>query len=59
MFIILFQGYVKLYRSFESFYTRNIYKRIVQGWNMFVCGVPGVLFNLKIYISPEFYRNER
>lgn len=53
------QGYVKLYRSFESFYTRNIYKRIVQGWNMFVCGVPGVLFNLKIYISPEFYRNKK
>lgn len=53
------QGYVKLYRSFESFYTRNIYKRIVQGWNMFVCGVPGVLCDLKILISPEFHQNKR
>ncbi|GIY24602.1 serine palmitoyltransferase 2 [Caerostris extrusa] len=52
-------GYVKLYGSFESFYTRNIYKRIVQGWNMFVCGVPAVVFKLKIQISPEFHQNAR
>lgn len=53
------EGYVKLYSSFESFYTRHIYKRIVQGWNMFVCSVPGVLFDLKIQIAPEFYRNAK
>ncbi|XP_035234145.1 serine palmitoyltransferase 2-like isoform X2 [Stegodyphus dumicola] len=53
------EGYVKLYRSFESFYTRNIYKRIVQGWNMFVCGVPGVIFKLKIKISPDFHQNAK
>ncbi|KAF8777874.1 Serine palmitoyltransferase 2 like protein [Argiope bruennichi] len=52
-------GYAKLYGSFESFYTRNIYKRIVQGWNMFVCGVPAVVFKLKIKISPEFHQNAR
>ncbi|KAG8186298.1 hypothetical protein JTE90_007323 [Oedothorax gibbosus] len=53
------EGYTKLYGSFESFYTRNIYKRIVQGWNMFVCGVPGVLFKLKIQISRDFHQNDR
>ncbi|XP_054714182.1 serine palmitoyltransferase 2-like [Uloborus diversus] len=53
------EGYVKLYRSFESFYTRNIYKRIVQGWNMFICGVPGVMFKLKVNISPEFHQNAK
>ncbi|XP_015905786.2 serine palmitoyltransferase 2 isoform X2 [Parasteatoda tepidariorum] len=53
------EGYAKLYGSFESFYTRNIYKRIVQGWNMFVCGVPGVLFKLKITISPDFHQNKK
>ncbi|GFV42975.1 serine palmitoyltransferase 2 [Trichonephila clavipes] len=52
-------GYAKLYGSFESFYTRNIYKRIVQGWNMFVCGVPDVVFKLKIKISSEFHQNAR
>ncbi|XP_054166435.1 serine palmitoyltransferase 2-like [Oppia nitens] len=34
-------GYVKLYQSFESFYTRNIYRRICDSWNKPICSVPG------------------
>ena len=33
-------GYVKLYNNFESFYTRNIYRRISHGWNLPICSVP-------------------
>ena len=33
-------GYVQLYNNFESFYTRNIYRRISHGWNQPICSVP-------------------
>ncbi|XP_074599854.1 serine palmitoyltransferase 2-like [Brevipalpus obovatus] len=35
------EGYVPLYKSYESFYTRNIYRRICDGWNQPIIGVPG------------------
>lgn len=34
------EGYVQLYNNFESFYTRNIYRRISHGWNLPICSVP-------------------
>jgi len=34
-------GWVPLYQSFESFYTRNLYRRIRDCWNRPICSVPG------------------
>uniref|UniRef100_T1JAM9 serine C-palmitoyltransferase n=1 Tax=Strigamia maritima TaxID=126957 RepID=T1JAM9_STRMM len=36
------EGFVPLYQSFESFYTRNVYRRVRDGWNKPICSVPGV-----------------
>ena len=30
-----------LYRSFEAFYTRNLYRRVRDCWNRPICSVPG------------------
>ena len=35
-----------LYQSFESFYTRNLYRRIRDCWNRPICSVPGAHFDL-------------
>ena len=39
--LILPQGFVPLYASFESFYTRNLYRRIRDCWNRPICSSPG------------------
>ncbi|KAL7642761.1 UNVERIFIED_CONTAM: hypothetical protein RMT77_006049 [Armadillidium vulgare] len=35
------EGYVPLYIGFESFYTRNVYRRIHHCWGAPICSVPG------------------
>ncbi|EDQ90948.1 uncharacterized protein MONBRDRAFT_20161 [Monosiga brevicollis MX1] len=35
-----------LYRDFEAFYTRNLYTRIRDCWNLPICSVPGAEFDL-------------
>ncbi|KAB7501609.1 Serine palmitoyltransferase 2, partial [Armadillidium nasatum] len=35
------EGYVPLYIGFESFYTRNVYRRIQHCWGAPICSVPG------------------
>jgi len=40
------EGWVSLYQSFESFYTRNLYTRIRDAWNRPICSVPGAEFTL-------------
>ncbi|XP_028395869.1 LOW QUALITY PROTEIN: serine palmitoyltransferase 2-like [Dendronephthya gigantea] len=35
------KGFVPLYASFESFYTRNLYRRIRDCWNRPICSSPG------------------
>lgn len=40
------EGYVPLYQNFESFYTRNIYRRICHGWNMPICSMPGSIIEV-------------
>ena len=35
-----------LFQSFESFYTRNLYRRIRDCWNRPICSVPGAHFDL-------------
>ena len=40
------RGFVPLYASFESFYTRNVYGRIIDVFNRPICSVPGVLVDI-------------
>jgi len=40
------KDFVPLFASFESFYTRNIYSRIIDAFNRPICSVPGVLIDL-------------
>eukprot|EP00052_Salpingoeca_macrocollata_P001142 m.24089 g.24089 ORF g.24089 m.24089 type:complete len:512 (-) comp11139_c1_seq1:80-1615(-) len=42
-----------LYRDFESFYTRNLYRRIRDGWNRPICGLPGAHLTLKERASDD------
>ncbi|KAF6017867.1 SPTLC2 [Bugula neritina] len=47
-------GFVPLYQSFESFYTRNIYRRIRDCWNRPICSVPGAKTTLVNRTSDDF-----
>ncbi|CAG7818410.1 unnamed protein product, partial [Allacma fusca] len=44
-------GYNPLYASFESFYTRHVYRRIRDAWNIPICGVPGKYCTVKDRVS--------
>lgn len=45
------KGYVPLYRGFEHFFLRNIYRRVRDGWNRPICSVPGPEITLKDRIT--------
>lgn len=45
------KGYVPLYQSFESFYTRNVYRRIRDCLNQPICSVPGAVIDLVDRVS--------
>lgn len=47
------EGWVPLYQSFESFYTRNLYRRIRDAWNRPICTVPGTQFEVMERVSPD------
>lgn len=40
------QGFVPLYQSWESFYTRNVYRRIRDCWNRVVASKPGTCITI-------------
>ncbi|ESO03112.1 hypothetical protein HELRODRAFT_80970, partial [Helobdella robusta] len=40
------KGWVPLYQSFESFYTRNLYRRVRDCWNRPICSAPAAIFKL-------------
>jgi serine palmitoyltransferase len=46
-------GYVSLYASFESFYTRHIYRRVRHCWNIPVASVPGKHITLLERTTPD------
>lgn len=48
-----FQGYAPLYSSFESFYTRNVYRPIRDCWNRPICSVPGAELVLKDRVTHD------
>ena len=55
------QGFVPLYQSYESFYTRNMYTRVRDIFNRPIASVPGSQFHLTERISDDYnwtYRYE-
>lgn len=47
------EGFVPLYQSWESFYTRNLYRRISDCWNRPVATVPGAEIDILERVSPD------
>jgi len=47
------EGYVRLYADFESFYTRNLYRRIRDCWNRPIASVAGAEFDLVERVSDD------
>lgn len=47
------EGFVPLYQSFESFYTRNLYRRIRDCWNRPITTVPGATFEIMDRGTPD------
>ncbi|XP_054723369.1 serine palmitoyltransferase 2-like [Uloborus diversus] len=48
------EGYVPLYQSFESFFTRNIYRRLCHVINNTICSTPGATVVVKERVSHDF-----
>lgn len=48
------EGYAPLYKSYECFYTRNIYRRIRDVWNRPIASVPGVFIDLIDRVSHDY-----
>ena len=44
--LCIFQGFVPLYQSWESFYTRNLYRRIRDCWNRPIGSVAGATMDV-------------
>lgn len=55
MFNYIKQGYVPLYSGYGPFYTRNIYRRIRNGWNQPVCSLPGATIDLMDRVSDDYF----
>lgn len=47
-------GYPPLYRSFDAFYTRNIYRPIRDCWNLPLLSVPGAMITLRDRTSDNY-----
>ncbi|XP_057370933.1 serine palmitoyltransferase 2-like [Daphnia carinata] len=47
------EGFAPLYSSFESFYTRNVYRPIRDCWNRPICSVPGAELVLKDRVTHD------
>ncbi|MCL4138327.1 UNVERIFIED_CONTAM: hypothetical protein GTU68_002617, partial [Idotea baltica] len=48
------EGYVPLYIGFESFYTRNVYRRIQLCWGSPISSVPGAKIELLERYTPDY-----
>merc|ERR1719197_1538640 len=48
------RDFVPLYRSFESFYTRNLYRRIRDCWNHPISSTPGSHFDVVERVSDDY-----
>ena len=52
--ILISQGYTQLYASFESFYTRHVYRRVRDGWTTPISSVPGGYVTLVERVSDDY-----
>ncbi|CAG2100234.1 unnamed protein product [Medioppia subpectinata] len=48
------EGYVPLYQSFESFFTRNIYRRVCDGCNRPITCVPGAVIDVMDRLTDDY-----
>ena len=48
------KGFVPLYQSYESFYTRNMYTRVRDIFNRPIASVPGAQFELVERVSDDY-----
>lgn len=48
------QGFVPLLVSWESFYTRNVYRYARDAWNRPICSAPGSMFDIMERESHDF-----
>lgn len=48
------EGYPPLYKSFDAFYTRNIYRPIRDCWNLPLLSVPGAMITLRDRTSDNY-----
>ncbi|XP_023232748.1 serine palmitoyltransferase 2-like isoform X2 [Centruroides sculpturatus] len=48
------QGYVPLYRSFQCFYTRNLFRRGADCVNKPICSTPGAIIDIKDRVSNDY-----
>ncbi|XP_046337562.2 serine palmitoyltransferase 2-like isoform X1 [Haliotis rufescens] len=46
-------GFVPLYASWESFYTRNLYRRVRDCWNRPICSVAGAHMDTLERVTPD------
>ena len=52
--LFVFKGFVPLYQSYESFYTRNMYTRVRDIFNRPIASVPGAKFELTERVSDDY-----
>ncbi|RWS27585.1 serine palmitoyltransferase-like protein [Leptotrombidium deliense] len=48
------KGYAPLYRSFESFYTRNMYRRFRDAWNVPIASIPGPTVSIMERVTDDY-----
>lgn len=51
---LFIQGFVPLYQSYESFYTRNVYQRIGDCFNRPIGSVPAGKLDLLERVTPDY-----
>ena len=50
------QSFVELYQDFDSFFTRHVYHKIRDNWNVPIASLPGSEFELLERYSDDHYR---
>ena len=53
-FSLSLQGYVPLFQSWESFYTRNVYRRIRDCWNIPIASCAGSHIDVQERVSDDY-----
>ena len=54
LFNLLFQDWFKMNRGFETFFARNMYRRVRDCWNRPIASTPGAYTDLVDRVSDDF-----